>query len=55
MNVNQRKRHRLIWVIMAVLIPILFTLAVLWLPKEVHQDQLFQAEEEIQVQNIKTQ
>jgi len=55
MNIAQRKRHRMIWMIMAVVLPILFTLAILWLPKEVYQDQLFQPKENIQIQNIKTQ
>jgi hypothetical protein len=55
MNIAQRKRHRVAWMIMAVLLPILFALAMLWLPKEVYQDQLFQSKENIQIQNIKVQ
>ena len=55
MILKQRKRHRIIWLLWAVLLPLLFVLSVLWLPKEVHQDGLFQKEEKIDVQAIKAQ
>ena len=55
MIITQRKRHRLIWMVMAVLLPILFILAIVWLPQEVYQEDLPQVEEKIDVQSIKVQ
>ena len=35
-----RKKHRLIWIILAVLLPVLFVAAVLVIPQPVYQDKL---------------
>ncbi len=38
----QRKRHRIIWLVFAILLPILFVLTVLVIPKPVTQPELYQ-------------
>ena len=38
----QRKRHLIIWTILAIVLPILFILSIMVIPKMVHQDQLYQ-------------
>ncbi len=42
MKPSLRKRHRIIWLLLAVVIPVLFVLAILYLPERVYQEQLFQ-------------
>lgn len=41
-----RTKHRLIWIILAVLLPALFVAAVLVIPQQVYQDELPQLIEE---------
>lgn len=55
MILTQRRRHRLIWLVLAFLLPILFVMTVLWLPEEAQQEKLFQAEEKINIQDVKVQ
>lgn len=37
-----RKRHRTIWYILAILLPILFALAIWLVPNQLYQDKLYQ-------------
>lgn len=41
MNYKQRKQHRLVWLILAVLLPALFLLAVLSIPDTAVQEEWF--------------
>ncbi len=43
MSPSLRKRHRLIWWVLALLLPLLFIGAILVIPKPAHQDTLYQA------------
>lgn len=40
MDSSLRKTHRRIWIILAILLPIIFVAAIMFLPKEVEQDVL---------------
>lgn len=42
MTPSLRKRHRFIWIILAIVLPILFGLAIRGIPQPVHQKVLFQ-------------
>lgn len=42
MTPHQRRLHRIIWLILAVVLPTLFLLEVLHIPKPVYQKQLYQ-------------
>ncbi len=52
MTPDLRKRHRLIWIVLAVILPVLFVLAVLVIPKQpAVQDTLYQAPAKTQSTN----
>lgn len=48
MTPTLRKRHFQIWLTLAVIMPILFVLAVLVIPQPVYQDTLYQDTETVQ-------
>ena len=43
MHPTLRKRHRLIWLILAIALPLLFVAALMVIPKKVNQEKLYQA------------
>ena len=48
-----RKRHRQIWLILAIILPLLFVAAVLVIPRPVYQEQLYQkAKKETLIQPV---
>lgn len=42
MTPTLRKRHRLVWLLLAIALPVLFVLALLSIPQPVMQDTLYQ-------------
>ena len=42
MHPTLRKRHRIIWIIIAVVLPLLFITAIMVIPKKVKQEKLYQ-------------
>ncbi len=42
MILTLRKRHRQIWLILAIILPLLFVAAVLVIPRPVYQEKLYQ-------------
>jgi len=43
MTPSLRKRHRVIWLILALLLPLLFGLAIWSIPKDAVQEKLYQS------------
>ena len=41
MNYAQRKRHRIIWLVLAILLPVLFVLAMMSVPEMAVQEEQF--------------
>ena len=50
MDQTLRKRHRQIWIALAILLTILFVAAIMVIPQEVDQDILYQDTESIEIQ-----
>ena len=50
MDQTLRKRHRQIWIALAILLAILFVAAIMVIPQEVDQDILYQDTESIEIQ-----
>ena len=42
-----RKRHKIIWIILAIVLPILFITAILNIPKKITQEKLFHKTEKL--------
>ena len=54
MDPSLRKTHRRIWIVLAILLPVLFVVAILVLPKDVEQDTLYQDADPAQIQQIES-
>ncbi len=42
MNLSLRKRHRQMWLVLGIILPLLFVAAVLVIPRPVYQEKLYQ-------------
>jgi len=50
MDPSFRKTHRRIWIVLAILLPILFVAAITVIPKEIEQKVLYQDVEPTEIQ-----
>ena len=50
-----RKTHRRIWILLAILLPILYVAAIVVIPDEVEQEVLYQDSDSTQIEQQKSQ
>ncbi len=50
MDTSLRKTHRRIWIVFAVILPVLFIAAVIAIPKGINQEVLYQDVDPVQLQ-----
>ena len=55
MDPSLRKTHRRIWIILAIILPIIFVLAIMVIPKDAEQEVLYQDVDPIQLEQTKSE